>query len=500
MSRKIGVILTYIQMIFNVLSTLLLTPFIISTLGQAEYGVFKLSAAITAYLLLLDLGVGNAVIRYISKYRAENDFIKQRQFLGVASIFYFIISIITLIIGYVLIQSFPVMFAKGLNTSEVVLGQKLLVFTILNCAFTLLTTCYDYIIIAYEKFKVSRVCSIASIIIRMLFTYIVLKLGFGSVGIVVVNLAVTILSRIYLMGYVFIKIKLFPLFKNIEFDFIKEIVMYSSLILIQMIATQINANVDQILLGSFVVSSAVIIGVYGIGTQIVQYFQQIGSAFTSVLMPGIVKMVENGVNSLQLTNEMIRIGRLIFMVLSIIWGCFLINGENFIILWAGKANAEAYYVAIILMFAYTFILTESIGTQILWALNQHKEQSYLKMAIVLVNIVLTILLIQWNPLIGATIGTFISLMAGDIGVMNYIFKKKLRINLLDYYKNLFKGIIPSLVIAVAAGYLCKMCFSFTWFGFIIKVLIMCMIYAICMFMFGMTKYEKQLLLSFLKKF
>ena len=62
MSRKIGVILSYILMIFEVLSTLLLTPIIIRTLGQAEYGVYKLVDSVNAYLLLLDLGVGNAII------------------------------------------------------------------------------------------------------------------------------------------------------------------------------------------------------------------------------------------------------------------------------------------------------------------------------------------------------------------------------------------------------------------------------------------------------
>lgn len=80
MSRKIGVILSYALMIFEVLSTLLLTPFIISILGQAEYGVYKLVVAINAYLLLLDLGVGNAIIRYIAKYRVENDRNKERNF------------------------------------------------------------------------------------------------------------------------------------------------------------------------------------------------------------------------------------------------------------------------------------------------------------------------------------------------------------------------------------------------------------------------------------
>ena len=124
---------------------------------------------------------------------------------------------------------------------------------------------------------------------------------------------------------------------------------------------------------------------------------------------------------------MIRIGRIIFMALSVIYVGFIVCGREFIVLWAGNDNTNAYYVTAILMSAYIIILTESIGSQILWALNEHKEQSFMKIAVVLLNILLTAFLIKWNPLIGATIGTFISLFLGDVVVLTIILKKKLKI-------------------------------------------------------------------------
>ena len=202
MSRKIGVILSYALMIFEVLSTLLLTPFIISTLGQAEYGVYKLVVAINAYLLLLDLGVGNAIIRYIAKYRVENDRNKERNFLAVAIIFYLIIAVIAIIIGCVLVVIFPKVFSKGLSDSEIRLGQILLGVTMFNSAVTLGTTVYNNILIAYEKFAVSRIASIVQIIVRMILTYVVLVAGWGSIGIVAVNLLMTVLCRLYFIVYV----------------------------------------------------------------------------------------------------------------------------------------------------------------------------------------------------------------------------------------------------------------------------------------------------------
>ena len=82
MNRKAGIVLSYVSMIMEVFSTLLLTPYIIRTLGQAEYGVFRLSMAINAYLSLLELGIGNAIVRYIAKFRVEGNTEKQFGFVS----------------------------------------------------------------------------------------------------------------------------------------------------------------------------------------------------------------------------------------------------------------------------------------------------------------------------------------------------------------------------------------------------------------------------------
>lgn len=500
MNRKTGVILSYVMMIFEVLSTLLLTPFIIRTLGQAEYGVYKLSASVVAYLLLLDLGVGNAITRYIAKFRASGEKEKSQKFLGVATIFYSVIAIVAIIAGIIFIGVFPKAFAKGLTADEIRLGQKLLFITMINAAVTLGTAAYNNVIIAYEQFAVSKGASIAQIIIRMAFTVVALKCGLGSVGIVTVNLIMTVLGRGFFVLYVLFRIKLLPKFKGFDAGFIKEIVVYSSMILLQMIATQLNATVDQVLIGSLVASSSTILAVYSVGTQVTQYYQSIGTAFTGVLMPGIVNMVEHGADAKALADEMIRIGRIIFIVLGLILGGFLVCGQQFITLWAGKENNDAYLVALILMIAHMFILTESVGTQILWAMNQHKEQAILKIVIVLLNMLLTIALIKWQPLIGATIGTFISLILGDVVVMNVIFCKKLKINLWYYYKGLARGILPSVIIATAVGLVVR-CFweNGGWFGLASKAVIICFVYALCMLLFGMNRYEKNLTFSILKK-
>lgn len=498
--RKIGVLLSYVLMIFEVLSTLLLTPFILRTLGQAEYGVYRLTATITTYLLLLDLGVGNAIVRYIAKYRVSKDRDNERRFLGVATIFYGAIAIISLIVGAILIYIFPVAFSKGLSPDEITLGQHLMAVIIINAAVTLGSAAYTNTIIAYEEFGVSRGASIIQIILRLVLSFVCLKAGMRSMGLVYVQLFTTILCRGFFILYVNYKIKLRPSFSKLENSFIREIVLYSSLIFLQMIATHLNTSVGQILIGVVVASSAVYIGIYSVGVELAQYYQSIGSAFTSVLMPGLVKLVESGASSKALCDEMIRIGRIIFMVLACIWVTFLVCGKDFVTLWARSENLQAWSVAIILMSVYMFTLTESVGNQLLWAMNAHKEQSIAKLSIVIINIAFSVLLIKYSPILGAAVGTFTALLLGDIVVMNVIFKKKIGISLRYYYSGLLKGIVPALAVAGLLGMLVNNLLELSWLNFIVNAFTVVFTYGVCMLLFGMNTYEKGLVLTPIKKF
>lgn len=499
MGRKKGVILSYILMIFEIASTLFLTPYIIGSLGASEYGVYKLAASVAAYLLLLDMGVGNAIVRYIAKYRTTGELDQQRRFFGVAQIYYGVIALVAGICGLGMVWLFPTMFAVGLTPAEIELGQTLLSIITINTAVTLATAVFQNIIIGYGLFTISRGASIIQIIIRIAVTAVALSLGYKSIAIVTINLVLTLILRSCFGVYIFCKLKLYPMLQGVTKSFIMGIIGYSTWILVQMIATQINAFADQILLGIFIPGATALIAIYGVGVQIVQYFQSIGTAFSGVLMPGVVAMVEKGATPYALQMEMIRIGRIILIVLLAILGGFLLYGQQFISLWAGPDYVQSYYVTAILMLAYALIQTQAIGTQILWAKNQHKEQAILKFSIVLLNIGLTILLIHWNPLIGATIGTFLSLFLGDILVMNIVFRKFIGISLTSYYKGLFHGILLVVGITLCANYLFSLLSLRGWLGLVINIGVYVSTYAALMYVIGFDASEKNLLKTIFSK-
>ena len=58
----------------SIVIAFLLSPFLIHTLGDTNYGIWSVIAALTGYMALLDLGVSSAVAKYVSKYKALDDY------------------------------------------------------------------------------------------------------------------------------------------------------------------------------------------------------------------------------------------------------------------------------------------------------------------------------------------------------------------------------------------------------------------------------------------
>ena len=78
---RIGALISYFSIIFNILAGFIYTPWMISQIGKSDYGLYTLAHSLIS-LFLVDFGLGQAVSRYISKYHAEGDEEKVNSFLG----------------------------------------------------------------------------------------------------------------------------------------------------------------------------------------------------------------------------------------------------------------------------------------------------------------------------------------------------------------------------------------------------------------------------------
>ena len=69
--RRWGAVLSYVNIILTVLVGLLYTPLMLRLLGQSEYGLYSLIGSVVGYLSVLDMGLGNTLVRYTAKNRVD---------------------------------------------------------------------------------------------------------------------------------------------------------------------------------------------------------------------------------------------------------------------------------------------------------------------------------------------------------------------------------------------------------------------------------------------
>ena len=116
---KYGAILGYVNIFSTILVTLVYTPIMLRLVGQSEYGLYALISSIISYLSVLDMGFGNAMIRFVSKSQAKKE--NDSKINGMFLFLYIIIGIVAFIIGMALYANVEVLFSNSLTALELIL-------------------------------------------------------------------------------------------------------------------------------------------------------------------------------------------------------------------------------------------------------------------------------------------------------------------------------------------------------------------------------------------
>jgi O-antigen/teichoic acid export membrane protein len=494
--RKYGAILSYISLFIGTITGLLFTPFMLRMLGQAEYGLYSLVGSLVGYLAVLDLGLGNAIVRYISKYRVLKDKKNEENFLALILIFYSIIAAIVIIIGIILCNYLPQIFGKSLTMDELAKAKTMFILLIGNITVTLLFNSFNAVLTAYEKFVFQQTLGISKLIIRTSALIVLLSLGYKAITIVIVDTVLNIIFNIIILLYSILRVKIKIKVHYANYLFITEIFSYSFFIFLNMIMDQIYWKIDNVILG--IMTNTKIVAIYALGFQLTLYYFGFSTAISGILMPKIVKSVETGATGEDLTDEMIKIGRIQTIILGLILSGFILFGQKFVSLWAGQEYKKSFWVAMIVMIPLTVPLFQNIGISILQAKNKHRFRAIMLLIMAVINIGITIILVKLIGFIGAAIGTAFVLSVGQIVIMNIYYHKVIGLNMLRFFKELSKGILPVILISLAIGFFIRMINGNTWFILGIQVIVFLLIYGLLAWFVGMNSYEKDLVKGILK--
>lgn len=494
---KIGALLSYVSLFLGNIISLLYTPIMLRLLGQAEYGLFSLSNSIIGYLGILDMGFGNAIIRYTAMYRAKGDKESEYNLNGMFIILYSLVAVAIVISGTLLVTNSDKIFSNALSLEEMKKIKLLMALMVFNLAISLPFSIFSSIVTAYEKFIVQKMLGIVRTIMSPLITLPLLLMGYKSISL---TIASTLINIIYICFNLYYCVKILKIkikFNNMDLSLIKEICGYSFFIFINLIVDKIYWNTDQFILGA--ISGASAVAIYSVGSNFNSYYMSFSTAISGVFLPRVTKMITNNDSTEELSELFTKIGRIQYMVLSFILCGFILIGKDFISIWAGKGYENSYYIALIVMIPLTIPLIQNLGVSILQAKNILKFRANIQVVFAILNIVLSIPLAKVLGGFGCAIASGISFFIGNAVIMNIYYYKKINLDMLTFWKNICIITVPIIISLMIGGLLNIVIVGISILDLIFKGIIFGIIFIYLQWSMAMNNYEKNLLINPMKK-
>lgn len=496
---KAGAVLNYISIALNMVVGLLYTPFMLRMLGQSEYGLYSLAASVIAYLTVLDLGFGNAIIRYTAKYIADGRKQEQEELFGMFFILYIAIGIVAMIAGGLMSFNVERLFSVAMTETEVSRTQTILIIMTCNLAFTFPMSIWGSIMTAYERFVFQRIVSIIRTILNPIVMVLLLVVGYKAIAMVVVTTIFNILTLLinwwYCKHKLFIKIR----FAKIKWSLLKEVSIYSFWIFLNVIMDKIYWNTGQFVLGIY--KGSVAIAIYALAVQLQNMYMLFSTAISGVMLPKVTNMITTGNDDNAISELFIRIGRIQYIVIAFILSAFIVFGKEFIELWAGNNYKDAYYICLIFFIPFTIDLIQNIGITILQARNKMKFRSILLTVVSACSLCLSIVLVKPYGYFGCAISTGLGIFCGQGVILNCYYYYKQHIDIPKFWREIAQMSIVPISATVIGRILInsKIIGDLTMITFIIYASIFTFCYIVAFAKYGLNNHERKLLSKSLKK-
>lgn len=488
---KAGAALSYVSMGLGYVIAIIYTPIMLRLLGQSEYGLYNLVASVVAYLGVLNFGFGSAYMRYYSRYKVKEDKEKIATLNGMFLTIFSIIGLIAVVAGTILALNTELIFGSELTSVELSKAKVLMMILVINLAISFPSIVFTSHITANEKFIFQKFVQMIKTVINPFVVLPVLLMGYGSIGMVVATTILNISIELIYVFYCVKKINMKFAFYNFDFKLMKEMTIFSSFIFMNLIIDQINWNVDKFILGRF--HGTISVAVYGLAAQLNGYYLSIATTVSSVFIPRVHKLVAISDNNDELTKLFTRIGRIQFIILSLIATGLIFFGKPFISMWAGENYNDSYPIVLLLIIPVTIPLIQNIGIEIQRAKNMHKFRSWIYLLIAIINLGISIPLTKIYGGVGAATGTAIALLVGNGLIMNWYNHVKVGLDMKYFWKEIL-NFVPAMVLPILAGILINKFINFyNVIYFLGSGIIYVIIFSISMWFIGMNQYEKDLI-------
>lgn len=493
---KSGALISYVAILFSIAAGLLYTPWMVKQIGVSDYGLYTLTGAFLSYFLI-DFGLAQSLARFIAKYRAEGNQEKINNLLGVTTRIYLLIDVLIFLVLCVLFFFLTDIFGQFTSVEH----KKFEVVYLIAGFFSLLSfplMPVNGIMIAYERFFVLKMTDLVQKILVIVLMVVALLNGQGLFTLIFVNGLVGFVIKLYNFFYIRRKEQIKINLKFFDKKLAKELFSFSAWIFVIGIAQRLILNIVPTILGAL--SGTKEIAIFSLALVLEGYTWTFAQALNGLFLPKVSRMVTASDDRTEVSNLMIQVGRLQFLVIGLLITGIVVLGKAFIVLWMGEEFLKSYYVALFLIVPGLITLTQEIASTLLFVVNEIKYRALFYSVAAIISVTIGILLAPTYGAVGSAVGVGTALLLCHGMAMNTVYAKVLKLDLKRFFYSVhLKMFLPFLVTGLVT-YIIQLYRPVTdWLSLILVGTFFVLTTSAGLWLFVMNSYEKELVLSVMKK-
>ncbi|MCA8998469.1 MAG: polysaccharide biosynthesis protein [Planctomycetaceae bacterium] len=446
MSVRNNILAGWVAHLVTVLIGFFLMPYILGTVGEAQYGAWIFINAIASYSNVLYSGFGATLVRYVADLSAREDQKRLNSFVSNIQLVYFgtatLVMLCTALAAWIVpdVKQWEGVAKWEMRYAILIVGTTI--------ATGMVASVYGGILVGTQRLDLKRAIEVSMGITRLVLTLVCLRERFGLMTLAAIFFAITLFEHGLSACLAYrqcpgLRIR----FWNYNRETMRECFGFSSMNAIALIAEYMIYFTDTIVIGFVLGPKAVV--PYQIGLRIVQMIQipiaQIGEA----VLPKAGEL--HAKESSSELGPLVARGMGLAFLLA---GGFLIGatyfGQLLINTWIGPGYGESYPVLVILLGAQMVALPMVVARKALLGTGQIRLQVVIDLMEAICNLGLSLLFVSFWGIMGVAWGTFVPLVVIELFVLLPCAMKLLHLRVRSLWKETIAPQLPAFAVLLVA--------------------------------------------------
>lgn len=399
----------WLAIVVEMLLGVVVLPYNVSHLGRSAYGLWMLTASITSYFSVLDLGYSGALVKFVARYRAKQDSRALNEVLSTT--FYLFTALGLLAYGVAVVVAVHLGGWFHLQPDQARVGRIILLVISCNVAAGMAFTVFGGIVNGFQRIDLNSSVSIASSVLIASVNVLVLAHGGGLVPLVIATTAVRLGSYVVYRSNayrVFPELRLHPSLVNRAR--LRELTGFSAYLAVIDWARRLNYSADAVVIAAFMNTGAV--ALWSVAQRVAEATIRLTIQLSDVLFPTVVD--DDTSNRPRRLQAILLVGtRLSLATVMPIAGVCLLMAGPLVRAWVGPSFHESAAVLQLLSLTVMFRIGSATATTVLKAGGRHQLVAWANVAAAVVNITASIVLVNRLGLVGVAVGTLVPVAAAS---------------------------------------------------------------------------------------